>query len=160
MPSQNVLRIFISDSCGWRSYERRHLPALPPTEFLLRGAPPMRHLRIPPAVFLLPLVLTLVCAVPAAANGDISKVKHIIVIMQENHSFDNYFGALAYAPESPYHPGQGSCSGDDHACVDGLTCTVNGDGTLSCANSNLEDNGNFVFSFHDPKRCAAPDLDH
>ena len=120
----------------------------------------MRHLRIPRAVFLLPLVLALVCPVPAAANGDISKVKHVIVIMQENHSFDNYFGALAYAPGSPYHPGQGSCSSDDPACVDGLTCTVNADSTLSCSNSNLEDNGNLVFSFHDPKRCAPPDLDH
>jgi len=120
----------------------------------------MRHLRISSAVFLLPLVLELLSPIPAAANGDITKVKHIIVIMQENHSFDNYFGALAYAPESPYHPGQGSCSGDDHACVDGLTCTVNGDGTLSCANSNLEDSANLVFSFHDPKRCAVPDLDH
>lgn len=133
----------------------------------------MRHLRIPAGVFLLPLNLVLVCALlcavlvgalvctsPAAANGDITKVKHIIVIMQENHSFDNYFGALAYAPGSPYHPGQGNCSSDDHACVDGLTCNVNPDGTLSCSNSNLEDNGSLVFSFHDPKRCAAPDLDH
>ena len=78
----------------------------------------MRHLRISPAVFLLPLVLALVSPTPAAANGDITKVKHIIVIMQENHSFDNYFGALAYAPGSPYHPGLGNCSGDDHSFVD------------------------------------------
>ena len=33
-------------------------------------------LRIPLAFFPLPLVLALVCPVPAAANGDISKVKH------------------------------------------------------------------------------------
>ena len=64
----------------------------------------MRHLRVPPPVFLLPLVLAFVCPVPASANGDTSKVKHVIVIMQENHSFDNCFGALAYAPGSPYHP--------------------------------------------------------
>jgi len=31
----------------------------------------------------------------ARAEGDPHKAKHIIVIMQENHSFDNYFGALA-----------------------------------------------------------------
>jgi phospholipase C len=31
------------------------------------------------------------------------RAKHVIVIMQENHSFDNYFGSLAYAPDSPYH---------------------------------------------------------
>jgi phospholipase C len=35
------------------------------------------------------------------ADGDLHKVNHIIVVMQENHSFDNYFGALAYAPGSP-----------------------------------------------------------
>ena len=64
----------------------------------------MRHLRILLGVLVLPLVLASVGPVPAAANGDISKVKHIIVIMQENHSFDNCFGALAYAPGSPYHP--------------------------------------------------------
>lgn len=128
----------------------------------------MRHLRITAAVFLLPLNLALLCALicalvcplPAAANGDITKVKHIIVIMQENHSFDNYFGALAFAPGSPYHPGQGSCGSDDHSCVDGLTCNVNPDGTLSCTNSNLDDDGSLISSFHDPKRCAAPDLDH
>jgi phospholipase C len=40
---------------------------------------------------------------PAFGDGDIGKVKHVIVVMQENHSFDNYFGALAYAPGSPYH---------------------------------------------------------
>jgi phospholipase C len=33
----------------------------------------------------------------------LQKVNHIIVLMQENHSFDNYFGALSYAPGSPYH---------------------------------------------------------
>jgi hypothetical protein len=107
----------------------------------------MRHLRILAAVFLMALVLALACPVPAAAQGDISKVKHVIVMMQENHSFDNYFGALAYAPGSPYHPSQGNCSSDDHACVDGLTCRVSADGTLSCSNSNLDDNGSLVLLF-------------
>jgi phospholipase C len=99
-------------------------------------------------------------ATPARADGDLNKVKHIIVIMQENHSFDNYFGALAYAPGSPYRNGIGGCRKDDHDCVDGLACKVNEDGTLTCSNSNREDNGSVVFSFHDPKRCAAPDLNH
>src|SRR5262245_65728172 len=35
-------------------------------------------------------------------RGQLSRVKHIIVVMQENHSFDNYFGVLAYAMGSPY----------------------------------------------------------
>jgi phospholipase C len=35
------------------------------------------------------------------ADGNLQKVNHIIVVMQENHSFDNYFGVLALAPGSP-----------------------------------------------------------
>jgi phospholipase C len=30
----------------------------------------------------------------AQADGPLKKVKHIIIVMQENHSFDNYFGVL------------------------------------------------------------------
>src|SRR5690242_16668648 len=64
------------------------------------------------------------------ARAGISRVKHVIILMQENHSFDNYFGALAYAPGSPYHQatrrgdgdGDGDdrrgCRHDDHRCVD------------------------------------------
>jgi phospholipase C len=43
----------------------------------------------------------------AIADGNLRKVNHIIIVMQENHSFDNYLGALAYAPGSPYHNGNG-----------------------------------------------------
>lgn len=28
------------------------------------------------------------------ADGNLQKVNHIIIVMQENHSFDNYFGVL------------------------------------------------------------------
>ena len=105
-------------------------------------------------------LLVLLAVKPSMADGDLNKVKHIIVIMQENHSFDNYFGALAYAPGSPYHHRFNGCRKDDHACVDGLTCKAGKDGSLTCFNSNREDNGKLVFSFHDPKRCAAPDLNH
>ena len=38
---------------------------------------------------------------PALAQTGLQKVNHIIIVMQENHSFDNYFGALAYAPGTP-----------------------------------------------------------
>ena len=38
----------------------------------------------------------------ARADGNLQNVNHIIVLMQENHSFDNYFGALAYVPGTPY----------------------------------------------------------
>jgi len=106
------------------------------------------------------LLVLMTLSKPAMADGDLNKVKHVIVIMQENHSFDNYFGALAYAPGSPYHHGSFGCRKDDHRCVDGLTCVVRKDGTLNCFNFNREDNGKVVFAFHDPSRCARPDLDH
>lgn len=48
-------------------------------------------------------LLFLVGSGPALAQGGLHKVKHIIIVMQENHSFDNYFGALAFVPGSPYH---------------------------------------------------------
>jgi len=110
------------------------------------------------AVFFVPLALGLFATRPAMGNGDLTKVKHIIIIMQENHSFDNYFGALAYAPASPYHNGFGACQPDDHNCVDGLSCRFALDGSLLCVNANPEADGTPVYSFHDPKRCAAPDL--
>src|SRR5262252_3463208 len=102
----------------------------------------------------------------ARNNGlALQNLKHIIVVMQENHSFDNYFGALAYAPGGVYHPAKADrdhdgdrdgddhdndgCRADDHRCVDGLTCTPMADGSLSCANSNIDaDEGNRkVFAF-------------
>lgn len=95
----------------------------------------------------------------AFADGNLQKVNHIIIVMQENHSFDNYFSALAYAPGSPYHNGNGSCSTSDHRCVDGLTCTVN-NGVFNCTNSNIDENGNTIFAFQATTRCVIPDLDH
>jgi len=117
-------------------------------------------LRISTAALLLPAVLTMFLPGQALANGDIHKVKHVIIVMQENHSFDNYFGALAYAPGSPYHTTSGGCGKEDHNCVDGLSCKVDAAGNLTCFNSNLDDNGATVFAFHDSRRCVAPDLDH
>src|SRR6266478_228294 len=93
------------------------------------------------------------------ADG-LQKVNHIIILMQENHSFDNYFGALAYAPNSPYHNANSSCLPSDHKCVDGLSCVTNNDGSPGCSNSNLDDDGSTVVAFHDPSRCVIPDLDH
>ena len=47
------------------------------------------------ALLFLPLAFPLFAPKPALAGGDVHKVKHSIVIMQENHSFFNYFGAVA-----------------------------------------------------------------
>jgi phospholipase C len=108
----------------------------------------------------------------------VHRVKHVIIVMQENHSFDNYFGALAYAPGSPYHgprhdrgddgrdrddrdrDDRQGCRSDDHDCVDGLSCSVDALGTFHCTNANLDDDGSTVLAFHDPNRCVVPDLDH
>jgi len=124
------------------------------------------------AARLVPLAILMLGVVPAGAEGNIRKVKHIIIVMQENHSFDNYFGALAYAPGSPYHaPDQDldrardrddlrGCSKDDHRCVDGLSCTVDKSGLLTCLNANIDEDGHTVLAFHDSRRCVLPDLAH
>jgi phospholipase C len=115
--------------------------------------------------------LALISPRASRADGDLSKVKHVIIIMQENHSFDNYFGALALAPGSPYHQPKhdgdpvrndhaSGCAKDDHACVDGLTCHLDISGNFVCSNSNVDENGKLVTVFHDPRRCVGPDLDH
>ena len=120
----------------------------------------MRFFRAPRLALLLLFVLTIFIPRQAFGNGDLHKVKHIIIVMQENHSFDNYFGALAYAPGSPHHTSFGGCGKNDHSCVDGLSCKVDDAGNLTCFNSNPDDNGTTVFAFHDSRRCALPDLDH
>ena len=109
----------------------------------------------------------LALSVPAArADGDINKVNHIVIVMQENHSFDNYFGVLPYVPGGAYHnagpPGNPrACPADDHLCVDGLRCHRDGPrGPLVCINKNRDDEGGFVKSFHEQTYCNGPDLDH
>ena len=96
------------------------------------------------------------------AQSGLKKVNHIIIVMQENHSFDNYFGALPYAPGTPYHrpSGNDGCDPDDHRCIDGLSCLPDATGALHCFNSNLDDNGSQVFAFHETSRCVIPGLNH
>src|SRR4029434_900124 len=94
------------------------------------------------------------------ADGNLHNVNHIIVVMQENHSFDNYFGVLPYANGTPYHRSTGKCSSNDHTCVDGLSCTRDSAGNYTCTNSNLDDDGSTVVAFHDAKYCTFPDLQH
>lgn len=117
---------------------------------------------------LLIVALATIAGQTARGQGDPHGVKHVIVVMQENHSFDNYFGALAYAPGSPYHTprsdngkkGGDGCPEGDHKCVDGLTCRTDAAGEFTCLNANRDDDGSMVFAFHDARRCVAPDLDH
>jgi phospholipase C len=103
-------------------------------------------------------------AATVRADGNLNNVNHIIIMMQENRSFDNYFGVLPFVPGSPYHNAKGSgrhraCPATDHTCVDGLTCKTR-HGVLACKNSNRQAVGKRVRSFHDPRLCIGPDLDH
>src|SRR5438034_9369133 len=118
------------------------------------------HRALSAALWAVLLFLSLTGSRLACAQGGLQRVNHIIIVMQENHSFDNYFGALAYAPGSPYHNANGACLPSDHKCVDGLSCVADVSGNLTCSNSNLEDDGSTVVAFHDPSRCVIPDLDH
>ena len=65
-------------------------------------------------------------AVPARADGNLNNVNHIIIMMQENHSYDNYFGVLGYVAGTPYHNAKGrrGCPINDNTCVDGLSCKM------------------------------------
>jgi hypothetical protein len=96
----------------------------------------------------------------AHADGDLRKVNHLVLMMQENRSFDNYFGALPYVPGGPYHPCVGKHKRTDHQCVDGLTCQVDSGGNLTCSNYNLNLEGEKIFAFHDRRICAGSGLDH
>ena len=105
----------------------------------------------------------LISAPGARADGNLNNVNHIIIVMQENHSYDNYFGVLGYVPNSPYHnaASRRGCNAADTACVDGLTCkTPKNTGVLTCKNKNPSNFSGSVRSFHDPRLCTGPDLDH
>ncbi len=83
-----------------------------------------------------------------------ANLEHIIVVMQENHSFDNYFGVLPYAANSPYHPPPTPgtpCPAHDSLCVDGLSCT--GTTPQTCANTNFNGDGVPVRAFHETTYC-------
>jgi phospholipase C len=123
------------------------------------------------AAFLAMAFLGLMFPHLSCAGGDLHKVQHVIIVMQENHSFDNYFGALALAPGSPYHQPDrdgglnrddrtAGCPKDDHSCVDGLACHLDISGNFVCSNSNPDENGEIVTAFHDSRRCVSPDLEH
>lgn len=92
------------------------------------------------------------------AAAGLGRVGHIIILMQENHSFDSYLGVLPYVPGSPYHPPArpgGPCDPGDHLCVDGLTCAARGR-RLKCTNSNPAARaGAAVRVFHERKYCTS-----
>jgi phospholipase C len=102
-------------------------------------------------------------AAPARADGNLNNVNHIIIMMQENHSYDNYLGVLGYVAGSPYHNAKGrrGCPINDNTCVDGLSCKIaKNTGQLLCRNKNQSNLKGTVRSFHEEKLCTGPDLDH
>src|SRR5689334_17246531 len=103
-------------------------------------------------------VTVLARAGTARADGTLANVNHVVIIMMENHSFDNYFGALPYATGSPYTAGP--CVPTNHSCVDGLSCARDGMGNYTCTNSNLDDDNTHPTAFHEASYCTGPDLDH
>ena len=106
------------------------------------------------------VLLSIACPIVARADGDLRKVNHLVFMMQENRSFDNYFGALPYVPGGPYHPCAGPKKRTDHQCVDGLTCERDPGGTLTCSNYNPNLAGDKIFAFHDRRICGSQGLDH
>lgn len=94
-----------------------------------------------------------------ATPAGLGHLHHIIVVIQENHSFDNYFGVLPYAGSTayfssanPYHAPTGSngCDATDSTCVDGLTC--GGTTPKSCDNFNYKSSKQ-EFSTHTTEYC-------
>jgi len=99
----------------------------------------------------------------AWADGNLNNVNHIIILMQENHSYDNYFGVLGYLASSPYHNAKRKrgCDASDNTCVDGLSCKIPAKtGVLTCRNRNTSNFKGNVRSFHQTRFCIGPDLDH
>ena len=73
---------------------------------------------------------------PAGApRGEQIPIDHIVFLMQENHSFDNYFGQLPAA---------------GHTEVDGLPPGA----------SNPDSDGSPISVYHEPKYCTSPDVSH
>ncbi len=64
------------------------------------------------------LTLAAVGASAAGTGAGIHKIKHVVIVMQENHSFDNYFGTYPGADGIPGlagHPGTVPCVPDPNA---------------------------------------------
>src|SRR5436309_10662105 len=67
------------------------------------------------------IATSVACATAPAAPSGITKIKHVVIIMQENRSFDSYFGTYPGADGIPGlagHPGRVPCVRDPmrHTC--------------------------------------------
>jgi phospholipase C len=95
----------------------------------------------------------------SAAGSGIHKIKHVIVIMQENRSFDSYFGTYPGAAGLPSQNGTPtSCVTDAQSgqCVKPFVdhSDVNGGGPHSAVNATADINGGQMNGFIDPAANA------
>src|SRR5882762_9834943 len=88
----------------------------------------------------------------AATASDASKIKHIVIIMQENRSFDHYFGTYPGADGIPMEGGKPKAclpAGLFAPCVRPYhdTNDVNGGGPHNAVDSRLDVNGGKMDGF-------------
>ena len=105
-------------------------------------------------------------SVQASEAGGIHKIKHVVVIMQENRSFDSYFGTYPGADGIPMNNGKPTvCVPDPQSgqCVAPVVdhADVNGGGPHSANNAVADVNGGTMDGFvaqvlQAKKRCANP----
>jgi len=74
---------------------------------------------------------TAAASVTVLPAGSLQSIDHVIFMLQENHSFDNYFGML-----NPYRAANNMQTGDD-----GVTYTVDGIDDKLTTISNMDDEG-------------------
>ena len=76
--------------------------------------------------------------VSIVAAGSLQSVEHVVFMLQENHSFDNYFGML-----NPYRAGKNPSGQNWSVGDDGVTYTVDGidDKLTKISNSSDSNNG-------------------
>ena len=93
---------------------------------------------------------TATATVTVQAAGSINSVDHVIFMLQENHSFDNYFGML-----NPYRAANGWNVGDDGVTydVDGLA-DVKGNFYPLATISNEDDEGTSYSPFKFTSTCV------
>ena len=85
--------------------------------------------------------------VGTSSGGDVSKVKHVIFLLQENRSFDSYFGML-----NPYRRSRGWNVGDD-----GKTYDVDGIDDKLNTISNKDDEGDTYYLYKFRTTCIDDD---
>src|SRR2546428_13969241 len=108
---------------------------------------PLPRARIVLAATAATLALLLATGGSVRADGNLHNVNHIIIVMQENHSFDNYFGVLPYGSGTPYHGGGGKCASNDHTCVDRRSWKRDSAGAETSTNSHAGDVASTRLSF-------------